>query len=500
MASVRLVAADPDDVWVGLDVGTQSARAFAVAGDGTVLGSGSVTLRSHREGSRHEQDPRDWWDAAAGASLEALAGIAADRVRGVAACATSGTILLVDAGGAPLTPGLMYDDRRASEQAARIARAGGLAGRRISPEWGLPKLLWMLDAWPGIEQGARLAQQADVITRALVGHDVPSDSSHTLKSGYDVERESWPQYALHALGMPREVLPDVVRAGTRLGEVCETAARQTGIPAGTAVVAGMTDGCAAQFAAGALREGDWNSVLGTTLVLKGCSSRRIEDPGGVLYSHRAPDGRWLPGGASSAGAGVLTQRFADSDLDELGERAAQHEDTRVLAYPLVSRGERFPFAAPNAQAFVIGEPASEAELFAALLQGVAFVERLCFDLLERLGAPADGELTLTGGATRSRRWCQLRADVLGRPVRLVEQPEAAVGMAVLAASAVGGAELAATADAMVRTRECIEPRTDRFEALMERYRRFVGELEGRGWLDGSLAEHARTRAGARDVG
>ena len=74
-------------------------------------------------------------------------------------------------------------------------------------------------------------------------------------------------------------------------------------------------------------------------------------------------------------------------------------------------------------------------LCAALFQGVAFVERLCFDYLALLGAPVDGDLSLTGGATRSRYWCQLRADVLGRPVRLPENPEPALGMAVLAASA-----------------------------------------------------------------
>jgi sugar (pentulose or hexulose) kinase len=488
------VAAHPDDVWVGLDVGTQSARAFAVSGTGDVLGSGSAVLRSHREGSRHEQDPRDWWEAVAGASREALQGVDPGRVRGVAACATSGTVLLVDADGEPLTPGLMYDDSRANEQAARIARGGGLGGRSISAQWGLPKLLWMLDAWPGIEHGARLAQQADVVTRALTGHDIASDSSHTLKSGFDVEREAWPQYALHALGVPAGLLPEVVRSGTRLGDVCDAAAEQAQIPAGTPVFAGMTDGCAAQLAAGALREGDWNSVLGTTLVLKGFCPRRIEDPAGVLYSHRAPDGNWLPGGASSAGAGVLTQSFPDADLDELGSRAAAYENTRVLAYPLVSRGERFPFAAPNARPFVLGEPADEAEHFAALQQGVAFVERLCFDLLDRLDVPTSGELTLTGGGTRSRDWSQLRADVLGRAVRLVEQPEAAFGMAVLAASSAGGSGLAATADAMVRTRERIEPRPDRFAPLMEQYLRFVDELEQRGWLDAPLAQHARVRA------
>jgi sugar (pentulose or hexulose) kinase len=351
----------------------------------------------------------------------------------------------------------------------------------------------MLDTWPERARGARVAHQADVVTRALVGEAVPSDSSHALKTGYDPEREAWPLAALAAAGVPRAMLPDVVRSGSVLGEVCAGAAAETGIPAGTPVIAGMTDGCAAQFAAGALGEGDWNSVLGTTLVLKGRSARIVRDPGGVLYCHRAPDGAWLPGGASSTGAGVLSDRFAGRDLHELGRRARAFEDTSVLAYPLVSAGERFPFAAPDARAFVLGKPSDEAELFAALLQGVAFVERLCFDYVDLLGAPTGGELTLTGGGTRSAYWCQLRADVPGRPVRLVEESEAAFGMAVLAASS--GRDPAEVAAEMVRTREVVEPRSDHAARFTERYLRLVEELERRGWLGAPLAKHARSNLG-----
>ena len=490
-----------DDVWIGLDVGTQGARALAVAAGGRVLGRGTVALRSRRDAGRHEQDPRTWCSAVATASREALAGVAPELVRGVATCATSGTILLVDGAGMPLTPGLMYDDGRAVAQARRIDAAGGL-GYRIGPAWALPKLLWMLEQWPQLARGARLAHQADVITRLLVGHAVPADSSHALKTGYDQTQDRWPHEVLGALGVPDGMLPAVVRCGSALGEVCARAGEQTGIPAGTPVIAGMTDSCAAQFAAGAVREGDWNSVLGTTLALKGRGERLVRDAAGVLYSHRAPDGGWLPGGASSTGAGVLSQRFSGRDLDELGRRAAAHERTGVLAYPLVGRGERFPFAAAGAESFVLGEPAGEAELFAALLQGVAFVERLCFDYVDLLGAPSGGRLTLTGGAVRNREWCALRADVLDRPVRLVQQPEPAFGMAVLAAS-VGGEDAcargarvgASAADAMVRTRELIEPRPARAEYLTAPYLRLVGELEQRGWLDAALARHARTRAG-----
>jgi sugar (pentulose or hexulose) kinase len=477
-----------DDVWIGLDVGTQGARALAVSADGRVVGGGAVALASRRAGARHEQDPRQWWEAVAAAARSALAGVAPERVRGVATCATSGTILLVDRAGAPLTPGLMYDDARAVQQAARID-ATDVLGQRVGPAWALPKLLWMLDAWPELARGARLAHQADVVTRRLVGRDVPSDSSHALKTGYDQLREAWPRPALDELGVPEELLPGVVRSGSLLGEVCARAAAETAIPAGTPVIAGMTDGCGAQFAAGALDEGRWNSVLGTTLVLKGWCARLVRDPAGVLYCHRAPDGGWLPGGASSTGAGVLAARFPARDLDELGRRAAAFERTSVLAYPLVSRGERFPFAAADAEAFMLGEPACEAEHFAALLQGVAFVERLCFDYVDLLGAPTAGGLTLTGGGTRSRYWCRLRADVLGRPVRLVEHAEAAFGMAILAASA--GGDGAGVADRMVHTREVVEPRADRVERFAERYLRLVGELERRDWLGAPLAEHAR---------
>ena len=177
------------------------------------------------------------------------------------------------------------------------------------------------------------------MTRALVGEDVPVG----LEPRAEVRlRPRARGLAARARGSPRALLPEVVRSGSRLGEVCAEAAAETGIPAGTPVIAGMTDGCAAQLAAGALREGDWNSVLGTTLVLKGYSSAIVRDPAGVLYCHRAPDGGWLPGGASSTGAGVLSARFAGRDLDELGRRAQAFEDTAVLAYPLVSRGRALP--------------------------------------------------------------------------------------------------------------------------------------------------------------
>ncbi|WP_193789754.1 acetate and sugar kinases/Hsc70/actin family protein [Nocardiopsis lucentensis] len=98
---------------------------------------------------------------------------------------------------------------------------------------------------------------------------------------------------------------------------------------------------------GALAPGPWNSVLGTTLVLKGVAPRLLRDPGGVVYSHRSLTGDWPPGGASSTGAGALTHALPGRDLDELSARSAERGATSTVAYPLVSAGERFPFSAPR---------------------------------------------------------------------------------------------------------------------------------------------------------
>lgn len=255
----------------------------------------------------------------------------------------------------------------------------------------------------------------------------------------------------------------------------------------------MTDGCAAQLAAGAVTVGSWNSVLGTTLVLKGVTQDLIRDPNGVVYSHRAPDGEWLPGGASNSGAGVLTSRFAGRNLAELDRAAETFEPASVITYPLASKGERFPFTAPEAEGFTLGKPATEADYFASLLQGVGFVERLSFDYLDSIGAPVDGELTLTGGGTKSPYWCQLRADILGRPVRLPEYAEPAIGMALLAASE--GHGIAERARRMIRLRAMVEPRREQSERFVEPYLRFVKELAARGWITRETLNHCERRAG-----
>jgi sugar (pentulose or hexulose) kinase len=214
-------------------------------------------------------------------------------------------------------------------------------------------------------------------------------------------------------------------------------------------------------------------VLGTTLVLKGVSEQLLDDPTGAVYSHRHPDGGWLPGGASSSGAGVLTDLLPGADLDAL-DRAARPVD--AVIYPLAKTGERFPFVAPQAEPFLLGSVDGDLETYVAVLQGVAFIERLAFEHLEALGADPVRKVSLTGGGTRSASWNQLRADVLGVPVELPVAADPAYGMAVLAAAQ--GGSVTETARRMVRIDRVLEPRPSRLDDL---YGAFVAELDARGY-------------------
>src|SRR5690606_8491248 len=293
----------------------------------------------------------------------------------------------------------------------------------------------------------------------------------------------WPAAVLDRLGIDPELLPPVVAPGERVAVVSAAAAEETGIPAGTPIVAGMTDGCAAQVATAALAPGQWCSALGTTLVLKGSTTELLHDPTGAVYCHRNPDGGWLPGGASSTGTGVLASELAGADLDALTERARDRGVPAGATYPLVGRGERFPFVADAAEGFDVDGPAEPdlVDRFNRVAHGVAYVERLAFEVLAGLGADVSGPVVATGGTSRNDWWTQLRADVLQRPVAVPEHAGSAIGSAVLAAAPRG--RLAATAAEMVRVRRRFDPNPARADELTEGYRRLVEALEDRGWLE-----------------
>jgi D-ribulokinase len=476
-----------DALVAGIDIATANVRVQVHDVAGALVATSSRRLPEpirSAEG-RSEQDAGAWWPAVRACLRECttiLGSHSADIVA-LAISATSGTVVLVDRNGNPVTPALMYDDRRAGPEALVAARAGADRWRHtgITPSAasGLARIARVVGEHP--HRAALACHTPDVIAWQLVGHQVPTDSSHALKSGYDVVTGEWAWEVFDALGVSTRVLPEVVRPTTVLGSVSVQAAEATGLPVGCEVRAGMTDGCAGQLACGAVEIGQFVTVLGTTLVLKGVSEQRVHDPAGVVYSHRHPDGAWLPGGAANIGGSALSD-VDTSELVELDAQASRRGPSSIVGYPLRGRGERFPFLSDHATGFVVGEPEDRVDEYRSRLEGVAFCERLALERLAALGAPANGPLRTAGGGARSEAWCRIRASVLNRPVLRVQGASTALGAALLAASGSTHADLNAAAAAMVPEGALVEPVASEVEPLNENYHRLLAELQARRWI------------------
>jgi len=446
----------PSPLVAGVDIATAEVRVAVAAGDGRVLARAAAPLAApHRPAPGvSKQDAGSWWPAVTRALGRALAGIDG-QVVAVAVSATSGTVVLADRHGEPVGPALLYDDSRAPAPERWDKLLEGAAGDAVH-------------AW----------HASDLVVARLTGTSPPTDWSHALKTGYDPGAGRWCEAGAAAPLRP-EVLPPTSAAGA----VGHEAAAATGLPRGCQVRLGMTDACAAQIAAGADRPGRFVSVVGTTLAVKGASEDRIDDPASGVYSHRHPDGWWLPGGASNTGGGSLAARFAKEGLAALDRQAGGHGPAGVVCYPLAGTGERFPFVARDAEELWTAPAAHRVEEYRALLEGVAFVERLGYERLGRLGASRQGPLRSAGAGSRSDVWTAIRATVLGVPITRPASADTAFGACVLAAAGTLHDSLAAATDAMVDHAGAeVEPVAEERDRLEESYRRFLDALHGRGWL------------------
>lgn len=477
-----------DALTIGIDIGTGGARAVAVSTSGTVVASARKPLSAVGEsgpgGTRHQQDPNAWWEVVCKALRELSHELAEHGAFGLSVAGTSGTIVGIDASGRPTTPGLMYDDARAQEEAnelnALAREAGGQAG--FSPSSPLAKLRWIEKHLP--EEFARtrhFVHQADFVAGRLTGALGESDYSNALKMGYDLEREAWPDW-FEKLSTLHSKLPRVMAPGASMGSVCTALTSDLGLPSKLAVFAGATDGTAGFLASGATRVGDDNTTLGTTLVFKRLADHRVVDPQGLIYCHKLPGGLWIPGAASNTGGAFVRSDFHGADLSQLDAQAQEALPSEHLAYPLRVQGERFPFAAPTARGFCEPEPADERVRYAALLQGTAFIERLGYETLDRHTGRATGDVYATGGGSRSDVWMQLRADVSGRVYHRPEFPESAFGSAILAAAAACQDDLSLACRRMVHLERSFHPDPARTDLYTEYYDRFLALLGQRGLL------------------
>ena len=474
-------------LFMGIDVGTQGVRCVVADAAGTVVAAKSVSFAKLNIASHegwYEQSPADWKNAAeeaVRACTETLgkAGVSAEHIRAISIDGTSGTIVPLDAEFEPLCNGIMYNDPRAKEEAAIVHAAMGAHeakhGLKFGASFSLPRVLWVLRRRPDIyEKTLVFAHQADYVTGLICGEYCVSDYSNALKTGYDLLSDRWPD-EVSALGIDTAKLPKIVRPGAPIANVSRAAAERLGLSEKTMVVGGSTDGYASALAAGAVQTGSWASIIGTTFVLKGVTKELVIDPNGSSYSHMLPSGEWMLGGASNLGGKCLNLCANGRSFDELNAESEKLIPTGVRCYPVSGKGERFPFVDPDFEPFYIGS-IFEGRLYPALMEGVGYGERYALERMQWLGAHVGDTICTTGGACRSDLWLRIRASILNRRLQVPKVVDAAMGSALLAASADLGS-LADAAKAMIRYEKTVEPDVSLVERYNEIYLRFLDDLK-----------------------
>ncbi len=439
------------DLVVGVDCSTTASKAVVWDAEGRALAEGRapLTVQTPRPGW-HEQAAESWWEATRLALQQAMRTV--DERRLAALCLTHQreTFVPVADDGAPLRPGILWMDERAASLLPSLSDLWGgdfhrLTGKPLSANLTITKIAWLRRHEP--EVFARAACYLDVaafLIRRLGGVARTGWGSADPTGLFDMSRNTWAATLLEAIGVRADQLPEVFPPGTILGQVTAEAARVTGLPAGLPLVAGVGDGQSGGLGVDVTRPGRAYLTLGTSVVAGTFSESYVVDPafrtmvGGVAgtFVLEAP----LLGGAYTLQ--WFMDRFAGGRDPQALEREAGQLPPGSEGLLLVPywNGVLGPYWDDAASGIVVGWRGHHgpAHLYRAILEGIALEQRLSIGGVEAASGRTVESLVAVGGGARSELWCQMIADVTGKPVfRSGAGEAAALGAGVLAAAAAG---------------------------------------------------------------
>jgi FGGY-family pentulose kinase len=472
---------------LGLDVGTQSLRAALVDEHGRTAAFGVAPIDTHYpRPTWAEQRPEQWWTAAAAATRSALAeaSVSSGQVAAIGLDCTACTVVACDEAGIPLHPALLWMDQRAYREAAEISASGHPVLRyvsgRMSPEWMLPKALWLKrNAADVYRRAARVVECTDWMMFQLTGEWTLSLNHVAVKWNYARPDGGWPVALLNAVGLD-DVLQKwparIVPLGRGDGRLSAGAAAALGLAKGIPVAQGGIDAYLGMIGLGATKDGDVAVIVGSsTCHLAQSREGVLGSAAAGCYPDATVEGLYTIEAGQTATGSILDwyrRHFAGSQQIE-AERRGVHVfsvlDEQASAVPpgcegLVVRddwqGNRSPYKNPQARGAIAGLSLSHGpgHVFRAIYEATACGTRHILDDARAHGLRVE-RLFLGGGGARSALWLQIHADILRKPIHLAHESEAcALGSAMAAACAAGiypGFDEAA--QAMVAIEKVVEP-------------------------------------------
>lgn len=430
---------------VGIDLGTSYCKAVVVSQDGTIQGMGRHAVPVETHGLvRTELSVSSFERTIQGTVEDALdaANKRAVDIEAISYSSQANTFGLFDRAMSPLTPFVIWSDRRVTKRSPEVSELTaeaeflevtglGLFSDQMCPA----KLIWFRDFSPEVwQRTAFVVTISDYLTYILTECLAGDSSTASLLGIWDVKRDQYWDAGLRALRLNRGLFADLHRPGRPVGTATGSMARRLGVRESAVVVAGALDHYVAAIGAGVGRLGQASESTGTVLAV--LSRTDTFDPAeGTSIGPDVTPGEFYKLAFNDNGAQSVEwyqSRFAPHlSLDELSKLAAQ--------VPPGSEGVRArvsPHAYSNLHGFSIpngweGQSLGHGPYFRSLLEGVAFSLRRML----RENAPPSGydKIIATGGGAQNDVWLQIKADVLGLSIVRTKAAEpAAYGAAMLA--------------------------------------------------------------------
>jgi sugar (pentulose or hexulose) kinase len=416
----------------------------------------------------HEQDAEDWWRSCARAVTQAVASVDGSDIEAICLTHQRETFACVDEQGSAVRPAIVWMDVRAAREvldhgSEEIHR---LTGKPPDTTPALYKLLWLREHEPETLKRTRWVVDVHAfLVHRLTGMWRTTTACADPLGLIDLERGDWSDDLLARVGLDRERVPTLFAPGEVIGEVSGAVAEQLGLPAGLPVVGGAGDGQSAGLGANATQPGQAYLNLGTAVVAGTMSERYAWHrafrtligavPGTYAMETLLQGGtytvNWFLERIAMLDAPSLGLGLRDVDLLEAAATRLGPGAEGLLLVPYLASAQT-PYWDPAARGILFGLAGHHGKehIFRAVIEGIAFEQRLAFEEMEpQLDRPIEVLLT-TGGGSRSSLWRQIVADVTGKTVVACREVETtSLGAGMHAAAAVGWhGSLLAAAEAM----------------------------------------------------
>lgn len=510
----------PNSYFVGIDVGTGSARAGVFDAAGVLAGAGQEPIALFAPGpDLAQQSSADIWRAICVAVRAAMAAAAipASSVAGVGVDATCSLVAVgaddrpvsISPDGAPDQDVIVWMDHRAIDQAARIDATRHpllrFTGGRMSPEMQLPKLMWLAEYLPDrLAAAEQLFDLPDWITWRATGARTRSLCSATCKWTYQgkagLSGEGWDGDFLSALGLAALARDGFAPIGNRfavpgapVGGLTDSAAAALGLAPGTPVAASLIDAYAGALGTLAATGSDGAArlalIAGTSAchIVAGREARFVPGVWGPYLGALTP-GDWANEAGQSAAGALIDRVIAGHAAAGALRAAAAGQGAAALSAALDARllqlapdpgalarltrdrhvlpdfhGNRSPLADPEFRGAITGLTLDcgiddLAITYLATIQALAYGTRQIVEGLAAAGISVT-TLVVSGGLAQNRQYLQAHADATGCDILVPAQSEPVLlGGAMLGAVAAGRfADLAGAQRAMSGPAALLQP-------------------------------------------